>query len=97
MKSYAEQAFETAIEHYLTTAGGYVAGDREMFDPERALFPTEVIAFIQETQPKEWEYLASLQKNKAEDTLLDDLCQALNSDHRGPHGAERRYHGQIPE
>ena len=80
---YKEYAFETAIEHYLTTAGGYVKGDRETFDPARALFPAEVIAFIQATQPREWEYLSNLQKDKAEDTLLDDLCRALNSDHEG--------------
>lgn len=57
MKPYSEHAFETAIEHHLTTAGGYVKGDRETFDPARALFPAEVIAFIQASQPKEWEYL----------------------------------------
>ena len=83
MKPYSEQAFETAIEHHLTTAGGYEKGDREAFDPERGLFSADVIAFIQKTQPKEWEYLANLQKEKAEETLLDDLCRALNSDHEG--------------
>ncbi len=80
---HTEHAFETAIEHHLTTTGGYVKGDRETFDPARALFPAEVIAFIQVSQPKEWEYLSNLQKDKAEDTLLDDLCRALNSDHEG--------------
>ena len=83
MKPYSEAAFETAIEHHLTTAGGYEKGDRETFDPARALFPAEVIAFIQASQPKEWEYLSNLQKDKAEDTLLDDLCRALNSEHEG--------------
>ncbi len=42
-----------------------------------------MIFFIQATQPKEWEYLANLQKEKAENILLDDLCRALNSDHEG--------------
>ncbi|HDQ44505.1 MAG TPA: hypothetical protein ENN17_03260 [bacterium] len=72
---YTEHAFETAIEHHLTTAGGYEKGDRDAFDPVRALFPSDVIAFIQATQPREWEYLSNLQKDKAEDTLLDDLCR----------------------
>jgi len=78
-----EKAFETAIEDYLTSAGGYAKGDREAFDSERGLFPQEALAFIRETQPKEWEYLANLQKEKAEETLLDDLCRALNSEHEG--------------
>ncbi len=80
---YTEQAFETAIEHHLTTAGGYEKGEREAFDPERGLFPQDVLAFIQGTQPKEWDYLVNILKDKAEETLLDDLCRALNSEHEG--------------
>ena len=78
-----EMAFETAIENHLTSAGGYEKGDREAFDLQLGLFPQYVIAFIRETQPKEWEYLANLQKERAEETLLEDLCRALNSDHEG--------------
>jgi type I restriction enzyme R subunit len=80
---HTEQAFETAIEHHLTTAGGYGKGERDAFDLDRGLFPQETLAFIRETQPQEWEYLAKLQKGKAEETLLDDLCRALNSPHEG--------------
>ncbi len=83
MKPYSEAAFETAIEQHLTSAGGYEKGDRETFDSERGLFPADVIAYIQKTQPKEWEYLSNLQKEKAEGILLDDLCRALNSEHEG--------------
>ncbi|MBF0290529.1 MAG: type I restriction endonuclease subunit R [Nitrospinae bacterium] len=80
---HTEHAFETAIEHHLTTTGGYKKGDSEAFDQERGLFPSDVIAFVKNTQSKEWEYLENIQKDKAEDTLLDDLCRALNSDHEG--------------
>ncbi len=76
---HTETAFETAIEHHLTTAGGYEKGDRDAFSSERGLFPRDVIAFIQTTQPREWEYFAHLQKEKAEETLLDDHCRAYNS------------------
>jgi len=75
---HTEYAFETAIEHHLTTAGGYEKGDRDGFDTERGLFVGDVLTFIRETQLKEWEYLANIQKDKAEETLLDDLCRALN-------------------
>lgn len=78
-----EHAFETAIEYHLSSAGGYEKCDREAFDQQLGFFPQYVIAFIRKTQPKEWEYLASLQREKAEETLLDDLCRALNSDHEG--------------
>lgn len=80
---YTEHAFETAIEHHLTTAGGLEKGDPEAFDRNRALDPTVLISFIRETQPKEWEYLQNIQKEKAEETLLEDLCKALDSKHEG--------------
>ena len=80
---HTEHAFETAIQHSLTTAGGYRKGDRDAFDLERGVFARDVLAFIKKSQPKEWEYLAGIQKDKAETTLLDALCQALDSDHEG--------------
>ena len=63
---HTEAAFESAIEEHLVSLGGYTRGDREAFDRERGVDPKVFIAFIQETQPKEWEYLRNLQKDKAE-------------------------------
>jgi type I restriction enzyme R subunit len=80
---YSEYAFETAIEHSLTASGGYTKLAPEAFDQERGLFTQEVLSFIKVTQLREWEYLVSLQKDRAEETLLDDLCRALNSGHEG--------------
>jgi type I restriction enzyme R subunit len=80
---YNEKAFETAIELHLLGAGGYAKGDRDAYDPARTLFPADVIAFVQATQPKEWAYMEKLQGAKAADILLDDLARALNSEHEG--------------
>jgi len=80
---HTEKAFETAIEDHLTTAGGYIKGDPKNFDAEQGLFPQEVLAFIKSTQEKEWRYLENLQKDKAEEMLLDDLCRSLNSEQEG--------------
>ena len=80
---YGEKAFESAIESHLLTKAGYIKGDKDAFDSERGLDPAVLLAFIQETQPKEWEYLKNLQKDKAEQILLDDLCRALNSEYEG--------------
>ena len=82
-KQYKEVAFESAIENHLLTVAGYSKADPTKFDRERSIDPTILIPFIQETQPKEWEYLKSLQKEKAEATLLDDLYKALDSEHDG--------------
>jgi type I restriction enzyme, R subunit len=80
---YKEIAFESAIENHLLTGGGYIKADPLNFDRDRAIDPTILIPFIQETQPREWAYLKNLQKDKAEQTLLDDLCRAMDSEHEG--------------
>lgn len=80
---HSEEAFEAAIEHYLITKGGYIKGDPVWFDKNRGLDPSMVAAFIRNTQPAEWQYLQNIQKDKAEQTLLDDLCNALDSKHGG--------------
>jgi type I restriction enzyme R subunit len=82
-KSYTETAFETAIEHHLVVAGGYEKSAPDKFDPGRSLFPRDAIAFIRRTQPREWAYLKKLHQDRAEETLLDDLCRALDSPHEG--------------
>jgi type I restriction enzyme R subunit len=82
-KIYTEATFEAAIEHSFVADGGYKQGDPNNFDRERCLDPTVLIPFIKETQPKEWEYLTNLRKERTEETLLDDLSRALNSEHEG--------------
>ena len=83
MKQIYEKNFENAIDGYLIGQGGYIKIDPEAFDPECALYPEVLLSFIQETQPKEWSYLQNLQKEKAAETLIDDLCRALDSDYEG--------------
>tara|TARA_B100000315_G_scaffold252069_1_gene288088 strand:- start:7595 stop:10588 length:2994 start_codon:yes stop_codon:yes gene_type:complete len=80
---HKEIAFEDAIEEHLLNQDDYKKGDKEKYDPKRSLDPAEVLSFIKKTQPKEWVYLKNLQKDKAEETLLDDLCRALDSEHEG--------------
>ncbi len=64
--NYREIAFEKAIEHLLISTGGFRKADPKNFDCDRAIDPTILIDFVKETQPKEWEYLKNLQKDKAE-------------------------------
>ncbi|MBN1459783.1 MAG: type I restriction endonuclease subunit R [Armatimonadetes bacterium] len=80
---YTESTFEAAIELSLTKSGGYTTGTSDAFDTERCIDPATFVAFVRETQPAEWEYLESLQKDGAADTLLSDLCRALDSEHEG--------------
>jgi hypothetical protein len=55
MSQTTEKAFETYVEEILLTRGGWKSGSNAEWDKERALFPAQVFAFIQDTQSKLWE------------------------------------------
>ena len=48
-RAHTESAFESAIEDHLL-ANGWQRGAPQSFDRKRALFPAELLAFIQATQ-----------------------------------------------
>lgn len=72
-----EMAFETVIEHHLI-AHGYTPVPREGFDRERAVFSDEVLRFIRDTQPTEWEKLEALHGERTGDQILADLCKWMD-------------------
>jgi type I restriction enzyme R subunit len=74
---HTEAAFETVIEAHILQ-NGYVAVAREGFDRARAIFPEEVLAFIRETQPKEWAKLEALHGDKTGEQILGDLCKWMD-------------------
>ena len=78
MNRTGEEAFESVIEIHLL-ANGYVPVAREGFDRERAIFPETVLAFIRETQPKEWAKLESLHGDKTGEQILGDLCKWMDA------------------
>jgi type I restriction enzyme, R subunit len=59
MKRTNEAAFESVIEDHLLSVG-YVSVSADSFDREKAIFPSGVVDFIRETQPKEWDKLEAL-------------------------------------
>ena len=77
MKRTSEQAFETVNEAHLL-ANGYVSIVGNGFDRERALFPDTILAFIRETQPKEWAKLESLHGDRTGEQVLGDLCKWMD-------------------
>jgi len=72
-----EAAFETVIEAHLLQ-NGYVPIVRDGFDRDRAIFPETVLAFIRETQPKEWAKLEALHGDKTGEQILGDLCKWMD-------------------
>ncbi|KAB2893795.1 MAG: type I restriction endonuclease subunit R [Bacteroidetes bacterium] len=74
---HSEAAFEDALEAQLLQ-NGYLQ-ITEHFDPSRAIFPNEVIAFIQETQPQDWVKLEALHGDKTAEQILNDLCRWMDT------------------
>ena len=77
---HSEYYFEQAIEQSLTTDGGYVKGNPKDYDPRIALFPKDVVAFIQVTQPKTWEKIYNSCKDETETRIVNDLAHALDTE-----------------
>lgn len=79
MSGHSEYAFETAIEHGLISRGGYAKGSPTAFDPESALFPDDVVAFIRASQPGRWDQLEAMLKDRTAETVVDSLAKELAS------------------
>ena len=81
-KTYKEIEFENEVCEHLDGHGWkYAEGDAKTYDRARALFPADVLAWVQDSQPKAWEALTHNHGGKAADTLLDRLRAQL--DQRG--------------
>lgn len=78
MSTTNEAAFESVIEQYLL-ANGYVTVAARGFERERAIFPEVVLAFIRETQPKEWAKLEALHGAKTGEQVTSDLCRWMDT------------------
>jgi type I restriction enzyme R subunit len=92
MSLHKEISFENEICAHLAANGWLDAdGDAKAYDRARALFPEDVIAWVQATQPAAWDTLTANHGSKTTDTLLDRLRAQL--DQRGTlevlrHGVE---------
>ncbi|WP_419601026.1 type I restriction endonuclease, partial [Thiolapillus sp.] len=56
---------------------GWLEGDHQHYDRARALYPEDVIGWIQDTQPDAWEKLRRVHGVDAESTVLDRLGKTL--------------------
>ena len=82
MSLHKEISFETEICEHLAAHGWlYAEGDAAGYDRARALFPADVLAWVQATQPKAWETLTKNHGAQAGETLLARLRDQL--DQRG--------------
>ncbi|RKH54434.1 type I restriction endonuclease subunit R [Corallococcus sp. AB050B] len=79
MSIHKEISFESEICAHLAAHGWLHAGsDAADYDRQRALFPADVLAWVQATQPKAWETLTKNHGGNAGETLLNRLRDQLN-------------------
>ncbi len=86
MSLHQEISFELEICHHLSQNGWLYSepgtdGDAAGYDRARALFPADLLAWVQATQPKAWDTLVKNHGAKAADTLMARLRDQL--DQRG--------------
>jgi type I restriction enzyme R subunit len=76
---HKEFKFVDEICEHLDSHGWlYAPGDAQDYDRARALFPADVVAWVQATQPKAWDALSKNHGPSAETVLLDRLRKSLD-------------------
>ncbi|WP_149244270.1 type I restriction endonuclease subunit R [Dyadobacter sp. 32] len=78
MSLHTEKIFEAAIEQELLQNGGFIKGHSSDFNAELGLFPAHIFAFLQESQPKEWEKISNIHKADVELKVLNRLLKELD-------------------
>ncbi len=73
-----EAGFETVIESHMLE-NGYVSVAGMDFDRARAIFPETTLAFIRETQAREWAKLEVLLGKYTGEQVLADLCKWMDA------------------
>ena len=79
MSIHKEIKFEDEVCEHLSANGWlYAEEDAADYDHQLALFPADVLAWVQETQGDAWETLAKNHGNAADQTLLNRLRGSLD-------------------
>jgi len=75
--AHHEKNFENYIISRLE-AQGWLVGDTSRYDAERALYPDDLISWIETTQPDKWEKLRKDNGERAQEILMERLSKALD-------------------
>ena len=76
--AHQEKHFESYVVSKLAEQGWQV-GATEHYDTERALYPEDLIAWLESTQPEKWAKLQKDNKGRARDVLMNRLAKALET------------------
>ncbi len=72
---YSEKDFEKYIVNLLISKSGYIQGNNNEYNPQKALLPQTFISFIKETQLDNWTCLCDKfdSEKEAEEKLIEEL------------------------
>lgn len=73
-----ENTFESAIVESLIQQGNYTQGNSPDYSPELGMFKYDVIAFMQNTQPKAWEKITAVHGSDADNRIIQRLFKELD-------------------
>lgn len=73
-----EKAFQDHIIEQLA-ASGWLVGESSRYDKERALYPEDVIAYVQESQPEGWQKYCKTYGEEPERHLLNAVARDRKS------------------
>lgn len=76
--AHHEKHLEEYIEQQLVKAG-WVSGNYKQYDPIQALYPEDVIGWVQDSQGEAWEKLQKLNNGGTEKAVLARLTKALET------------------
>lgn len=78
MQITTENTFETAIVQSLVEHGGYTEGNAPDYSPELGLFKYEALAFLQNTQPKNWQKISSIHGGDVDNRIIQRIYKEMD-------------------
>ncbi len=73
-----ENTFESAIAQSLIETGGYFQGNAPDYSPELGLFKYEVLKFLQDTQPKNWQKISSIHGDNVDNRIIQRIYKEMD-------------------
>ena len=80
MAIHNEIEFENDLCDYLESHGWLYSKDDTGYDVERAIFPEDLLGWIQDAQPEAWARLKSFHNGKSESVALDRLVKVMETE-----------------
>ena len=94
MSKAGELPFQNDIISQLC-ANGWLLGKSENYNRELALYSEDLLGFVQETQPEQWQKFCALYPNNADEKFLERVAGQLNKSDPNAANKEMRTFGTL--